>query len=70
MITKCNCAYHLKCLEANEVKLVYNVYHCILNTSFAHFKAYRHRGGFTAPLGPVQTGMERNGTQSFQKVER
>ena len=41
VITKCNCEYHIECLEADEVKLIYYVYHCFLNTCFVHSKAYR-----------------------------
>ena len=44
MIFKCNCEYQTKFLEANEVQLVYYVYHCILDTFFMHIKVYRYRG--------------------------
>ena len=50
MITKCNCEYQIECLEANVVKLVYYIYHCILNKFFVNIKAYRHRGESLSPV--------------------
>ena len=57
MIRKCSCEYQIECLKANEVKLVYYVYNCILNTCFVHIEAYRHRGD---SLPPVSIGKPSN----------